>query len=119
MPAAELKKLRSALDPFAFSEEHRSQAGEYLRTGEPAAESKGGKFVRRDGCGKAARWKSPKEGLSPRAWKSRKRRGIPPFPQPLRRLFGYIFNVSIAELKVTFLNGLTRSGTRHGDYRSR
>src|SRR5262250_626794 len=67
-----------------LSAEYRSQAGEYLRTGEPAAEPKGGKFVRRDGCGKAARWKSPKEGLSHLAWKSRQKRGIPTFPQPLR-----------------------------------
>src|SRR5262249_57450561 len=91
-----------------LSAEYRSQAGEYLRTGESAAESKGGKFARRDGCGKAARRKSPKEGLSPLAWKSRKRRGIPTFPQPLRRLLGYIFNVSIAVLRVTSLNVLTR-----------
>jgi len=37
-----------------------------------------------------------------------KAHGIPTFPQSRRRLLGYIFNVSIAELKVTFLNGLTR-----------
>src|SRR5215510_5540264 len=49
---------------LCLSAEYRSQAGDYLRTGESAAESKGGKFVRRDGCGKAARRKSPKEGLS-------------------------------------------------------
>src|SRR5262249_23410705 len=92
------------------SAEYRSQAGDYLRTGESAAESKGGKFARRDGCGKAARRKSPKEGLSPLAWKSRKRRGIPTFPQPLRRLPRYIFNASIAVLRVTSLNVLTRPG---------
>ena len=96
---------------LCLSAEYRSQAGDYLRTGESAAESKGGKFVRRDGCGKAARRKSPKEGLSPLAWKSRKRRGIPTFPQPLRRLLGYIFNVSIAVLRVTSLNVLTRVGS--------
>src|SRR5262250_25059 len=93
---------------LCLSAEYRSQAGEYLRTGEPAAEPKGGKFARRHDCGKNARWKSPKNGLSPRAWKSRKRRGIPTFPQPLRRLLGYIFNVSPAVLKVTSLNVLTR-----------
>jgi hypothetical protein len=38
-------------------------------------------------------------------------RGIPTFPQLLRRLLGYIFNVSIAELKVTFLNVLIRLHT--------
>src|SRR5262249_48226111 len=37
-----------------------------------------------------------------------KRRGIPTFPQPLRRLLGYIFNVSIAVLRVASLNVLTR-----------
>src|SRR5215470_14689581 len=36
-------------------------------------------------CGKDARWKSPKNGLSHLAWKSRQLRGIPTFPQ-LRRL---------------------------------
>ncbi len=78
MPAAELKKLRYALDHFALSAEHRSQAGEYLRTGEAAAESKGGKFVRRDGCGKTARWKSPKKRLSPALGNPAKRRaGFP------------------------------------------
>src|SRR5262249_4074227 len=97
---------------LCLSAEYRSQAGDYLRTGESAAESKGGKFARRDGCGKAARRKSPKEGLSPLAWKSRKRRGIPTFPQPLRRLLRYIFNVSIAVLRVTSLNVLTRPSLR-------
>ena len=93
---------------LCLSGKYRSQAGEYLRTGEPAAESKGSKFARRNGCGKAAQWKSPKSGLSHCAWKSRKRRGIPTFPQPPRRAFGYIFYVSIATLKVTFSNVLTR-----------
>src|SRR5215468_12251011 len=32
-------------------------------------------------CGKDARWKSPKNGLSHLAWKSRQLRGIPTFPQ--------------------------------------
>src|SRR5262244_3684712 len=104
---------------LCLSAEYRSQAGEYLRIGEPAAESKGGKFARRDGCAKAARRKSPKEGLSPLAWKSRKRRGIPTFPQPLRRLLGYIFNVSIAVLRVTSLNVLTRKRDGNQCWRGR
>src|SRR6202035_330357 len=44
-----------------------------------------------------------------RAWKSRKERAIPTFPQPRRRrVFGYISNVSTIDPRVTFLNGLTR-----------
>src|SRR5229473_3591349 len=38
------------------------------------------------GCGKDAGWKKSKNRLSHPAWKSRKRRGIPTFPQPRRRL---------------------------------
>ena len=38
----------------------------------------------------------------------RRAAGLARFHQPRRRLLGYILNVSIAELKVTFLNGLTR-----------
>jgi hypothetical protein len=34
------------------------------------------------GVEKDARWKSPKAGLSHRAWKSSKRRWIPTFPTP-------------------------------------
>src|SRR6202035_4015830 len=45
-----------------------------------------------------------------RAWKSRKERAIPTFPQPRRRrVFGYISNVSTIDPRVTFLNGLTRT----------
>src|SRR5215472_7686550 len=43
------------------------------------------KSARAKSCGKDARWKSPKNGLSHLAWKSRQLRGIPTFPQ-LRRL---------------------------------
>ena len=35
------------------------------------------------GCEKDARWKSHKADFPTFAWKSRKRRGIPTFPQPL------------------------------------
>ncbi|HEY1472352.1 MAG TPA: hypothetical protein VGF61_25165, partial [Candidatus Acidoferrum sp.] len=42
------------------------------------------------------------------AWKSRKKRGIPTFPQPQQQqTFGYISNVSTTPAKVTFLDGLT------------
>src|SRR6202035_120000 len=48
-----------------------------------------------------------------RAWKSRKERAIPTFPQPRRRrVFGYISNVSTIDPRVTFLNGLTRIASR-------
>src|SRR5262249_34096292 len=93
---------------LCLSAEYRSQAGDYLRTGESAGWGQSGKFSRRAGASKDSRRKSPKEGMPPLAWKSRKRRGIPTFPQPLRRLLGYIFNVSIAVLRVTSLNVLTR-----------
>src|SRR5215472_19080047 len=43
------------------------------------------KSARAKSCGKDARWKSPKNGLSHLAWKSRQLHGIPTFPQ-LRRL---------------------------------
>jgi hypothetical protein len=89
--------------------EHRPEAGERLRLGQSAIESETRKHGRRQDCGKAARWKSPKSGLSPRAWKSRKRRGIPTFPQSRRRALGYISNVSTAAPRVTFLNVLTRT----------
>ena len=36
------------------------------------------------GCGKDAEWKSQENDLSHPAWKSRKPRGIPTFPQPRR-----------------------------------
>jgi hypothetical protein len=45
-----------------------------------------GKKRRARGCGKAARWKSRKSRLFHLAWKSRKVRGIPTFPQPRRLL---------------------------------
>ena len=92
---------------LCFSAEYRSQAGEYLRTGESAAESKGGKLVRRNGCGKAAPWKSPKPDFSTALGNPAKCAGFPLCPQPPRRLLGYIFDVLIALLKVTFLNVLT------------
>jgi len=56
-----------------------------------------------------------------RLWKSRaveksKKRT---FPQPLRRAFGYIFDVSIAMLKVTFSNVLTRPSETENRFANR
>jgi hypothetical protein len=106
---AELKQLRSALDPFQLARSidrklERIYATANRRLSPKAAASRGETAAEKTRGGKVPKT----DGLSHLAWKSRKLRGIPPFPQPRRRAPGCIFNVPTAVAKVTFLNGLIR-----------
>ena len=109
-------------------EDDRAEAGEDLRDGESAAQSEdatgsaseqGGTKTTTNAQPAERLWKSrsvekSQTRLFHRAWKSRKERAIPTFPQPRRRrVSGYISNVSTAHPRVTFLNVLTRVN-RHG-----
>jgi hypothetical protein len=86
---AELKKLRSTLDPFALAQTIDRKLDKIYALVNRRLSPKARRFARR--LWKSRALEKSKTGLSNRAWKSRKRRGIPTFPQPPRRAFGYIF----------------------------
>ena len=92
--------------PVSTEQEHRTQTGAHLPTGQPSPEPKrgaandAGSSAKNAGCQRL--WKSRC------AWESRKLREIPTFPQPQQQqTFGYISNVSTTPATVTFLDGLT------------
>ncbi len=126
---AELKKLRQSLDPFQLGKliDQKLQRIYDLanRRLSPkfTAENRAAQAKEKTPRGRAKRlWKSrsvekSKKRLFHRAWKSRKERAIPTFPQPRPRwVFGYISNVSTVEPRVTSLNGLTRGDWRVGKH---
>ena len=108
----------AALDarPVQALREYRWKTCQALRNGQPASQSEGRGSAHAGDCGRDARCKGPKAGLSHLAWKSRKERRIPTFPQARRRrrYSAYIINVSTATSRVTFSNGLTRHAHHSG-----
>ena len=104
---AELKKLRFTLDPFALAQSiDRKLESIYAlanrRLSPKAANLRGATTVEKTRSGKVQKTDfPPRSDIPPKARDSH-------FPTATTALLGYIFNVSIAVLKVTFLNVLTR-----------
>jgi hypothetical protein len=122
---AELKKFHLSLDPFQLGkvidqklERIYDLANRRLRP-KATQESRAGhtqektQSSRRNGCGKAAPWKSIKPNFSTElANRAKSSRFALSHSRDDGRVSGYISNVSTVGLRVTFLNGLTRKAER-------